>query len=315
MLSPLRIAGCVVVLCASSSNYVFAAGSTPQLAAGPSSPTLDKAEINACDRACLRRLADNYLEALAKHDPQRLPLSADVRFTENGVVLRPGQGFWRTAGDAGSHRVYVIDPDRGAIAVQSVVHEAGADVMLLLRLKIGEGRIREIETLVVRKADSQEFDPSSMHSLQPLDVPVPPASRNTREELIRIADAYYSALHMQGTPEYRPAPFADGANRYENGELTTNVPGAPRGSVISLSASEQFDRGMFRGRNVGDRRYPVVDVENGTVLGIVTFRPSPTSTVLLLSEVFKIAGGKLRQIRAVQLNRPADSPTGWNPRQ
>jgi hypothetical protein len=315
MVSSPRVAVCVVALSAAApSAYVVALGGAPQFTTGLVSRTLE-AEINACERACLRRLADDYLDALAKHDPRRLPLSADVKFTENGMVLQLGEGFWRTAGEPGSHRVYVIDPDSGGIAVQSVVHEGGADVVLLLRLKIGDQRIREIETLVVRKADGRDFDPPKLDSLEPLDVAVPQASRNTREGLIRIADAYYTALHTQGTSEYRRAPFADGANRYENGELTTNVASAPRGSVISLSASEQFDRGMFRGRNVGDRRYPVVDVENGTVLGIVTFRPSPTSTVLLLSEVFKISGGKLREIRAVQLNRPPGSPTGWNPLQ
>jgi hypothetical protein len=79
-----------------------------------------------------------------------------------------------------------------------------------------------------------------------------------------------------------------------------------------MSAAEQFDRGVFRGRRVEDRRYPVVDAERGTVLAIATFRMSaPGSSVLLLSEVFKIAGGKIQEIRAVQLDRPHDATIGW----
>ena len=35
-----------------------------------------------CDRACLENVIDQYLAALAARDPQRLPLSADVRYTE-----------------------------------------------------------------------------------------------------------------------------------------------------------------------------------------------------------------------------------------
>ena len=51
---------------------------------------------------------------------------------------------------------------------------------------------------------------------------------------------------------------------------------------------------------------------NGTVLAIVTFRMSdPTSTVLFLSEVFKISGGRLSEIRAVMLDRPHDASIGW----
>jgi hypothetical protein len=79
-----------------------------------------------------------------------------------------------------------------------------------------------------------------------------------------------------------------------------------------MSAAEQFDRGMFRGRRVEDRRYPVLDAERGTVLAIVTFRMSqPGSRVLLLSELFKISNGKIQEIRAVQLDRPHDAMIGW----
>jgi len=36
-----------------------------------------------CNRACLENLVDQYLTAVVAHDPKRLPLSADVRYTEN----------------------------------------------------------------------------------------------------------------------------------------------------------------------------------------------------------------------------------------
>ncbi|MGH9592719.1 MAG: hypothetical protein ACRD5L_06485, partial [Bryobacteraceae bacterium] len=38
-----------------------------------------------CDRACLEGFVNQYLEALVAHDPKRLPLTADVKFSENDV--------------------------------------------------------------------------------------------------------------------------------------------------------------------------------------------------------------------------------------
>ena len=47
-----------------------------------------------CNRACLEGLVNQYLDALVAHDPKRLPLAADVKYTENeqslDVDLTPG---------------------------------------------------------------------------------------------------------------------------------------------------------------------------------------------------------------------------------
>src|SRR5580658_6484032 len=50
-----------------------------------------------CNRACLEDLVNQYLAALAAHDPKRLPLSADVMYTENDQQMDVGDGFWKTA--------------------------------------------------------------------------------------------------------------------------------------------------------------------------------------------------------------------------
>ena len=39
-----------------------------------------------CNRACLEDVVNQYLAALVAHDPKRLPLSADVKYTENDQV-------------------------------------------------------------------------------------------------------------------------------------------------------------------------------------------------------------------------------------
>jgi len=55
-----------------------------------------------CDRACLEGVLNQYLDAVVAHDPKRVPLSADVKYTENNQVLSVGDGFWKTAEGRGN---------------------------------------------------------------------------------------------------------------------------------------------------------------------------------------------------------------------
>ena len=54
---------------------------------------------------------DRYLEALGANDLSRLPVSDDVRFTENGQELALGKGLWATATSVPDYDyLYVEDP-------------------------------------------------------------------------------------------------------------------------------------------------------------------------------------------------------------
>jgi len=48
----------------------------------------------ACDRACLEGCGQ-YLDAAIAHNPALLPLSKDIKFTENGVRLALPDGHWK----------------------------------------------------------------------------------------------------------------------------------------------------------------------------------------------------------------------------
>jgi hypothetical protein len=54
------------------------------------------AAANECDRACLRTSLDQYLTAVAKHNPSAAPLFAGFRQTENAVVVPLGSGVWKS---------------------------------------------------------------------------------------------------------------------------------------------------------------------------------------------------------------------------
>src|SRR6185503_37155 len=88
-----------------------------------------------------------------------------------------------------------------------------------------------------------------------------------------------------------------------------------------VSAAAGFDQGRFVGRNLWDRRYPVVDTERGIVLSIVRFglkdgmksQSTATSNDRLVAEFFAVKNGMIQEIHAVLFNLPDAQPTGWEP--
>ena len=263
-----------------------------------------------CGKECLRGLLDSYMLAMSRHDPGKLNASDKLKFTENGESLKLGEGFWKTAGSA-TYRLYALDPQGGAAALEAVVRENGQLTNFLLRIRVAGKAISEAETIVCRKGEAGFFAPEKLtgNPVMMMQI-VAPAERHTRKELAAIADAYFTAVQTEGTPGYRPAPFAEDADRFENGERTTNVEvmGMP-----AAAAAEQLDKGYFKGLTIGKRRFPVIDVEHGMVLGIgLMGTPGPDG--VLLAEMFKITGGKIHQVQAVMVNHPKTGPTGWNER-
>ena len=96
-----------------------------------------------CNRACLENLIDQYLTAVVAHDPKKLPLSADVRYTENYQVLQIGDGFWKTAQARGKYTHIFADPEAGQVASMGTMIEADQPLLMSLRLRIELGRITE----------------------------------------------------------------------------------------------------------------------------------------------------------------------------
>src|SRR5262245_22028965 len=56
-----------------------------------------------CNRACLEGLMEQYIAALLAHDPKRLPLSADVKYSEQDQLMDVGDGFWKTVTGRGTY--------------------------------------------------------------------------------------------------------------------------------------------------------------------------------------------------------------------
>ena len=101
-----------------------------------------------CDRACLIKMVDTYLAAVVAHDPSRAPVAADVKFVEDIVPMKPGEGLWKTASEAPTtFKIFVADPTSGQVGFFGVMKQWDKPIILASRLKVVGGKITEIENV------------------------------------------------------------------------------------------------------------------------------------------------------------------------
>ncbi|MBZ5577677.1 MAG: hypothetical protein LAP40_14035 [Acidobacteriia bacterium] len=286
----------------------------------------------ACDRACLEALVDSYLAAVVAHDPSRVPIAADVRFVENTVPLKTGEGLWKTASAVpDTFKIYVPDPTAQQVGFLGVMKENDKPIELGLRLRVRNGQITEAEHLIARNLGERNLPNLQTPRLRLL-APVPPAERTPRDQMLKIGASYYEALV---TSNGDAAPFADDCVRRENGMQTTGnpAPATPgRGTPGSMGCRDQlFTRAMSYIQRIEPRRVEIADVETGLVFGLSQFRhPMEEKTLKIVgvpgfdsmpmnfnpfdlpaAHIFKVYGGKMHEIEAMGFTMPYNSKTGW----
>jgi hypothetical protein len=240
----------------------------------------------SCTREALQATAANYFKAVEAHAMSALPVTANVRITENAAEIKPGEGFFKAGGKAQLKRT-IIDTARCGTFTQAVVEEKAGPVLMAVRLKVDAGKVSEIETVIARTGDFA-FKPQGVLDTKDQDwtTLLPPAQRRTREALNSQADKYYVMFEDHSVDPGFAAP----CNRWENGTLTT-----PNGDCSWKASVMTHPR----------RRFPVTDVELGVVAGITNFRDD-----WLDVHIFKFdKDGKIALIQAV--DGPGTKGTGW----
>ena len=281
-----------------------------------------------CDRECLNHFVDQYLDAVVAHDPSKLPLAKNVKFTEDGVRLEPGDGLWATASGVGNYKLYFDEPAAGAAGVFALIQENGTPAILQARLKVVGMKITEIETLVARKETTAFLNTDNLTAVRPVFLEtVPPADRPSRAEMVAMVGKYFDGIE-QGNGDI--VPFDKDCIRIENGIQT--CPGSPTSPLGALSCGAQLSTKIFTYiQSVSPRRFPIVDAERGLVLAIVRFNhPATSQTVEVpgrgkmtmgrysqwpnstqIAELFKVKDRKIKEISAVIVTQPYRAPTGW----
>jgi len=289
------------------------------------------------DRQDLVVLMDQYLEALARHDPSLVPLAADAKLVENTQVTPIGEGLWETASGApADFRICVADPVAGQVGFLGVIEEKGKPTLLGARLKVDDGRITEIDHLVVHSGD-RPLHPNQQKVRANLHEAVSAEERVPREQMLEIANLYYEAIVQD---DGKIAPFADTCQRRENGSITANdqTQTAEEAALDDFSVfrkmkcGEQLSTGVMSYITyINSRRFIAVDEEMGLVFVFSIFRHDGEPKVMEIkgvagvterannwgpfdlpaAHVFKIKKGQICDIEAIGYIAQPGITNGW----
>ncbi|MFZ1992117.1 MAG: hypothetical protein WAW96_20365 [Alphaproteobacteria bacterium] len=288
-------------------------------------------------RAELEGFIDTYLKAMLAKDVAALPLARGAKFAEQGQVLDVGDGSFQTVDGLGTYRHLFADPVTGNVGMIGTVTEHGARAMLDLRLRADNGKIAEIETMIIR-------DPGGYVRYEEMGKPeptwletVPPAERMSREDMVRTVNKYFTAM-VRNDARADYTFFHPLCDRMEHGLKTTNLKTkeayghSTDTDFRSMDARRQFGMG-FLGfvTDIRDRRFLVLDEERQAVLAMVTLdhngtvRKLPLSTgnvfvlppyfsvprTLQVVEGFKLKDGMIYRIEMTLIETPYGTPPPW----
>lgn len=313
----------------------------------PASSARSKAPASdGCDRACLKRFVDQYLGALAAHDPSRLQVTKDVKFTEDSAPLKLGDGLWQTITGVGSYRIDCDEPEAGEVGSINVIEENKLPALMALRLKVVDNKISEVETIVARSQGEANNEIESAHTdklaqpdpLWEQDVSV--TARSSRQEMIATVNKYFDGIVASNG---KMVPFASTAYRILNGSIDCNIAVAKNvqedegvdTKFDSTTCPDQIETGMFKYVSaISPRRFPVVDRQKGLVLALIRYNhpgnvlsirltdgtvedmskdswgQHPTSG--LAAELFQVENGQIQRIWGVYTKMHYKNPVGWD---
>ena len=320
-----------------SIRAALAALALTTVAAGAAASAQPAPQPQACQRACLEGFVDKYLAAMAAHRVDPALFASQVRFTENGVELPFGtEGLWATASGVGKYKFYGPDIETQQVAFIGTVLESQTSsasgpprapdlVAVSLRLRIVDGKIAEVEQIANRPdrplGNAPAAAPTSplgqaganieaMGAPSPVFLaPIPASQRQSRADLIRIANYYFDAVQRNTGHDYYP--FTDDCQRHENGFVTAGPPDAQNPKRLGCKA--QLEKSLIGAvTSIRDRRFVAVDRERGLVFAFGSFDHRSIDWTWELGEIFKIEGEKIRRVEALILRSPYGLCSGWS---
>jgi hypothetical protein len=269
------------------------------------------AQSASCDRECLRGTMTAFLHALLEHDPGELPVADSVRVTEDAVEKPLAQvSLLNTVTRLGGYRQDILDERAGMAGTHVVVEESGAPVLLVVRLKVVDREISEIETVATRsRADGLIFNIDGLGTpSKEMNYAPRPEQLDSREDAIEAALHYPEGLNAAQTFAAVNAPFAPDAYRYENGQVMAgpDCTFAPGCEAIASQSLAIFER-------LGDVSTRVIGVDER--MGIVWLRMAwgvreEGGDQLTVWESFKVYDGQIHAVEAFMKILPVELRSG-----
>jgi len=231
--------------------------------------------------------------------PETVPLADQAEVRENTKIITLDTSTWRQVKAVRSTMIF------GDPVTSNVVSRAGVELAdgkpgyISTRLKvIANGRITDVE---ISADTSPRVVGAYVWSLDPqFTAMLPPEQRMTRVALEALGRRYFHAL---STHQPVAADFDDAAcNRFHSGQQVTNAGqnavegGPPRTCVASMEGDRPWGPAT-------EQRFPVIDETRGIVFGVTLlhYLKTPNQSVMYVSEVFKVVGGKIVKIDNIGL--------------
>jgi hypothetical protein len=267
----------------------------------------------SCDRECLRSMLTATLYSFLKHDTSKLPLGDKVRVTEDAIEKPLDKvGLVKTVTRLRGYRQDFLDERGGMATTGTLVEEVGAPVLLVVRLKVVDRKITEMELVATRsRADGLIFNIDGLSAASEVMNYAPrPEQLPSREDAIRAALKYPEGLNAAKTFADVNAPFTPETYRYENGQIMAGpdckfAPGCQNISTQSLAIFKRLGKVTTRVVGVDER------------MGIVLLRLNwgvrePTGDQLTAFEAFKVFDGKIHAVEAYIRILPLElAKGGW----
>lgn len=294
---------CLILLaCASTVQAV----SKPKPAPPPPAPS--------CDRECLRGMLTEYLYALLKHDASKLPLSANVRITEDAIEKPIAKvGLVNTVTRLRGYRQDFLDERGGMATTASVVEESGAPILLVVRLKVVDQKITEVEMVATRsRSEGLIFNIDGLSAAtEGMNYAPRPEQLSSRDDVLKAGLKYPEGLSAAKTFADVGAPFTADAYRHENGQIMAGpdckfAPGCQNISTQSLAIFNRLGKVTTRVVGVDER------------MGIALLRLNwgvrePTGDQLTAFEAFKVYDGHIHAVEAfIRIFPLSLANGGWN---
>ena len=241
-----------------------------------------------CTRAMLQSAVNSYLEAQEAGDLSEMNLASTVKYVQDMEEIRKEEGIWNTPLPIAFHRSF-LDVDACMAFTEVIVAEGDHPYVLGTRLRVKNGEIGEISSLVTDKEDwlfnaDNYLKYSTAEDWRVLE----PEERVTRLELINAGNAYFDHF-SDSTVEI---PFGTPCARLEGGLYTTPDFDDPKASCDIGFPVDKLP--------MTDRSY-VVDEEMGTVNIFLRFGNPPGAPD---SHTFRLVNGKLRYVHTLTLTVP-----------
>ncbi|MBO9581677.1 MAG: hypothetical protein J7498_12355 [Sphingobium sp.] len=277
-----------------------------------------------CDDACLKGLAQQYMDALVKQDGSKLPWADRVRYAENGVTIMVSDGTWATATAKGASPLIVADAKAGKAVWIGSVDEHGQPGFYAIELTARGGRIVSVQATIRRQQGRPPFgDPIAFTHDPAFSATVAKGKETPRAIMSGLVQAYFEA---QGGKSKAPA-FGKGCVLIENGvPMTGNLPAA-KGESGDCATS--FSRGLFGEFEAIRRRIVAYDDARGLVV-VSGVRDLPGATTSFTGSdgkgykseadyprsfgfvtVFKIEGNAIARVESIATELPYLMPPPW----